>query len=437
MKKSLVFIVALLLTAVGATAQKKVTSPVLNGDGTVTFNIKAKRAEKVRLKGSFVPMTMPVKTPAGVWGKDGSYAMMKHGNVWTFTTKPLESEIYTYYFEVDGERVIDPHNPDTVRDINNFFSRFVIEGGIADDYVQKDVPHGTVKAVWYNSSISKTPRRRMVVYTPAGYEATTDSLPVLYLLHGSGGDEKSWLRLGKAAEILDNLIAQGRCKPMIVVMPNGLVNWAATPGENPYTDEKMSVPNPESMVGKIERAFVPDIVTFIDSHYRTIPDKQHRAIAGLSLGGLHTLFTSANNPDVFDYVGLFSAQTTNALNDKRIGGVEKLAKGIDAAASVLPFLKKGKVGEKVGRVAEMISDGDLDIYENIDDKLERQFANPPALYYIALGRDDFVKKINDDFRMKLDAGGYKYVYRETDGGHTWENWRKYLVDFLPRLFNYE
>lgn len=188
------------------------------------------------------------------------------------------------------------------------------------------------------------------------------------------------------------------------------------------------------MLGKIEKAFVPDIVTYVESHYRVKAAKQSRAIAGLSLGGLHTLFISANNPDKFDYVGLFSAQTTNALDDKKIGKVEKIVQGIEDFASVFPFLSKGKIGEAISSYTDGISSGDLSIYNNLDEKLKEQFKTPPQLYYIAVGKDDFVKKLNDDFRLKLADKGYKYYYHETDGGHSWENWRKYLVDFLPRLF---
>jgi enterochelin esterase family protein len=192
----------------------------------------------------------------------------------------------------------------------------------------------------------------------------------LYLLHGSGGDENAWEEAGRAIQIL----------------------------------------------------------------YRVKKNKANRAIAGLSLGGLHTIFKSANNPEMFDYVGLFSAQTTNALNDNRITTLGGLATGVQSLASKIPFLNGTKFAEKVSVFARKFNDGRLEIYSKLDNKLKNQFANPPKLYYIAVGEDDFVKKLNDDFRAKLNAGGYKYTYNETDGGHSWENWRKYWVDFLPRLY---
>jgi len=410
-------------------------SPQINANKSVTFKLNMPNASEVSLKGSFVPKSFPVKTPAGVFGKEGRFQMKKINGIWSYTTQPLESEMYTYYFEVDGKRMTDPNNNDSIRDVDTYFSYFIITDGVADNYVTQNVAHGDVEKIWYDSSIKDTPKRRMSIYTPPNYKIDIQKqYPVLYLLHGSGGDENAWIEAGRAIEILDNLIAQKKCVPMIVVMPNGIANMAAASGENPNSDGKAKRINVESMLGKIEKAFVPDIVTYVESHYRVKAAKQSRAIAGLSLGGLHTLFISANNPDKFDYVGLFSAQTTNALDDKKIGKVEKIVQGIEDFASVFPFLSKGKIGEAISSYTDGISSGDLSIYNNLDEKLKEQFKTPPQLYYIAVGKDDFVKKLNDDFRLKLADKGYKYYYHETDGGHSWENWRKYLVDFLPRLF---
>lgn len=411
--------------------------PRINADGTVTFQFRAPKAESVILKGSFIPREKSIRTPAGVFGKEGAVEMKREKHVWTYTTVPLESEIYTYYYEVDGQRCTDQMNPDSVRDVNDYLSYFVVTGGIADDYVAHDVPHGKVEKIWYASSIKDMPRRRMLVYTPPGYdEDNSATYPVLYLLHGSGGDETSWTQMGHAPQILDNLIAAKRCVPMIVVMPNGIADQEAAPGENPYSDKSATATNIESMFGVIEGAFVPDIVKgYVENHYRVVPDKAHRAIAGLSLGGLHTLFISANNPDMFDYVGLFSAQTTNALDEKKITKAEKVAQKLGQLYDLIPSLSNSKVGNILSGVANTVNDGHLSIYDDLDKKLKQQFQTPPQLYYIALGKDDFVKKLNDDFRLKLADAGYKYQYHETDGGHTWENWRKYLVHFLPQIFN--
>ena len=434
MKLRNLLLATLLAAATHSAGQTKAT-PIINEDQSVTFRLNAPNATEVILKGSFIPKSLPIRTPAGVFGKEGKYKMTKQNGIWTYTTPPLESEMYTYHFEVDGNRMTDPSNSRKVRDVNTYYNYFIIGNGIGDNYLEQNVPHGEVKQVWYNSSIENFPRRRITIYTPPQYKSMSSAtFPVLYLLHGSGGDENAWTEAGRAAQIMDNMIAQGKCEPMIVVMPNGIANRAAAPGANSNTEEEASSMNVESMFGIIEQSFVPDILGYVESNYRVKADKSHRAIAGLSLGGLHTIYISANNPDKFDYVGLFSAQTTNTLNDNKINTARGLAKGIENVTNALPFLGQGKLGKKATSFAKGVNSGTISIYENMDEKLKTQFGDAPKLYYIAVGSDDFVKKINDDYRARLDAGGYKYVYHETDGGHSWENWRKYLVDFLPRLF---
>ena len=317
--------------------------------------------------------------------------------VWTFRSPKLAPNMYTYQFEIEEKKYVDPLNPNTVRDIADTLSYFIIPGGNADYFLDTDVPHGKVSKVWYPSTLEGFKQRRMSVYLPAEYDKNPDKrYPVLYLLHGSGGDEDAWLGCGRAAQILDNMMAQGKCKPMIVVMPNGNAELAAAPGADP--DRRYQQPfanNMSSMFGAIESVFMHDVVDYVDSHYRTRTGKADRAIAGLSLGGLHTLYISLNNPESFDYVGLFSAQTTNAITDKSSPTVDKI--------------------------------GGLW-------KLQKQFNPAPKLYYIAVGTGDFTKKLNDDLRLTLADHRYPYVYHESDGGHTWDNWRNYLIDFLPRLF---
>lgn len=407
-------------------------SPVINPDNSVTFTLYAPDADEVILKGTFIPSKEYIKTDMGTLSKGGKIKMKKNGEYWTYTTEVLPSEFYTYYFEVDEKKTNDPNNPNKVRDIADTLNYFIIGKGIADDYTVHSVPHGTIKKVWYPSTLNGMKKRRMSIYLPNSYSTNTSKrFPVLYLLHGSGGDEDAWEGCGRAIQILDNLIAEGRCKPMIVVMPNGNAGLAAAPGSDPKNpNQKPSAMNTNSMLGQIETVFMDEVVDYVDENYRTVNDKAHRAIAGLSLGGLHTLFISMNNPTKFDYVGLFSAQTTNALNDTRIGSMQKIGEAWNELKSNLPFIGGGSVDRKI---SSLTSD-DLSIYDDVDNKLQAQFSTAPKLYYIAVGRDDFVKKLNDDLRLRLDAKGYKYHYNETDGGHTWENWRKYLVDFLPRLF---
>lgn len=361
-------------------------------NNTVTFKLLAPNANKVLVEADFFAKTKrqtsfgPMEAPQQIQmtkGEDG---------IWTYTTTLPSPELHTYCFYVDGVRILDPSNVYMIRDIATYTNYFLVDGKLSQNYFVREVPHGTVSKVWYPSPTLGMERRRMTVYTPAGYEDSNKSYPVLYLLHGAGGDENAWSELGRATQILDNLIAQGKAQPMIVVMPNGNGAQEAVPGEYPNSMYKPSFANPKTMEGSFEKAF-PDIMNYVEKHYRTINDKAHRAIAGLSMGGFHSLYISANNPDWFDYVGLFSA------------AINKEAKGENSY-----------------------------IYKDLDAKLATQFANAPKLYFIGIGNSDFLFKDNVEYRKKLDAHQYKYEYMETDGGHEWRNWRKYLNHFLPEIF---
>ncbi len=415
-----------------------VCSNVLADTLPIMFRYYNPLAEDVELKGSMLPMSKKITTRVGTFGRQGKKKMNCHDDGWwVYEIDSLASGLYTYNFIVDEEiTIIDSLNPNVMREGNDLMSFFIIGGGIGDDYMEKKVPHGEVKSVWYPSTLGDFQQRRMMVYFPNEYNKNkTKRYPVLYLLHGSGGDENAWCDCGRLSQIMDNLIAQKRCVPMIVVMPNGIADMAASPGADPSNmTQKSSSVNVESMVGSVESAFVKDIVTYIDSKYRTLNNKNYRAIAGLSLGGLQTIYISLNNPTIFDYIGLFSAQTTNAMNEENIVDMREFSDDWENLTSALPFLKKGKFGRKISEITKPVKRGSLEVYENFDEKLDAQFATPPKLYYITLGKEDFVKKINDDFRAKLDNKGYRYVYKETEGGHTWDNWRKYLVDFLPLIF---
>ena len=439
MKKRLILMFVTSLLGYGFTyaqlSDDDLMPPVINEDRTVTFSLEASNAKEVKIEGTFLPKIRQVKTAMGTFGKDQQITMTKKGNRWVYVSNPLESELYTYDFIVDGMRILDPKNTNILRDVDEYSNYFIVGGGIADDYKIKDVPHGTVSKVWYPSSWDGMTYRRMTVYTPPQYaDSTGNRYPVLYLLHGSGGDENSWIEAGRASQILDNMINEGRIEPMIVVMPNGLVDRQAAPGEEVAYNRAPSAMNVRSMMGLFENTFVQDIVTYVDEHYRTIPEQDKRAIAGLSLGGLHTLFVSANNTNEFGYVGLFSAQTTNAMTDGRLKRLGRVTTGLKKVLNKIPSLQDSSLGDKIENLNTRFSNGDMDTYGNLDEKLKKQFSSNLKLYYIAVGVDDFVKKLNDDFRKRLDAGNYKYVYHETDGAHSWENWRKYLVDFLPRIF---
>ena len=400
MTKRLLLLLLIAITSMEGMAQETIalntgdiTSPKLNADGTATFSILAPEAQKVEIEGDFTPV-QKIQTPMGEMEQPGRVALKKDANgIWSWTSGILQPELHTYSLYVDGVRMNDPNNVYMLRDIASYQSYFLVDGSLSENYFVRNVKHGTVSKVWYPAPKLGMEERRATVYTPAGY-ADNDGkrYPVLYLLHGAGGDENAWTELGRAAQILDNLIAQGKAEPMIVVMPNGNGGQKAAPGEYENAMYKPSFMNPKTMEGFVEVAF-PDLVKWVDSHYRTLADKQHRAIAGLSMGGFHSLYISANNPQMFGYVGLFSA------------AVNRMGRGENAH-----------------------------IYEQLDEKLARQFSPAPQLYYIAIGKTDFLYKDNVDFRHRLDQKGYKYEYLETDGGHIWRNWRIYLNQFVPKLF---
>lgn len=368
-----------------------VVSPEIHDNNTVTFRLKAPKAVKVQITGDFLP-TQKVKTPFGEFDAPGTADLKENKEgVWEYTTpEPLAPELYGYSFLVDGLRMMDPANVYMIRDVATVTNVFIIGGDRADLYKVNKVPHGTVSRMWYNSPTLGM-ERRLTVYTPAGYETSGKRYPVFYLLHGMGGDEEAWIALGRTSQILDNLIAQGKAKPMIVVMTNGNAAQEAAPGESSLGFAAPSMNQPKTMEGSFETAF-PDVVKFVDKNFRTVANKKNRAIAGLSMGGFHSLHISKQYPDMFDYVGLFSA-------------------------AILPN-----------------KDVKSPVYDNFDAKLKTQFAKKPALYYIAIGNKDFLYQANTDYRKMLDEKGYKYEYYETGEGHIWKNWRIYLTEFAPKLF---
>ncbi|GAB1450403.1 alpha/beta hydrolase-fold protein [Draconibacterium sp.] len=386
MKKLIgLFLVMISITSLAQQAlwgAAEIVSPEINSDNTVTFRFQAPDAKEVKLSGDWMP--------AEGW-TPGSVAMKKDDKgLWSFTTDVLPSELYSYSFSVDGLKTTDPNNVYVIRDVASVTNVFIVGGGQGDLYKVNSVPHGTVSRRWYNSPGNEK-MRRITIYTPPGYEENKDKYPVLYLLHGMGGDEEAWIALGRTAQILDNLIAQGKAKPMIVVMPNGNVAQEAAPGESSLGLYKPTFQLPNTMDGKYEATF-PDIIKFVENSYRVKAEKESRAIAGLSMGGFHSLHISRYYPNTFDYIGLFSA-------------------------AILP---DQKVNSRV--------------YENFDTTLMAQKNNGYKLYWIGIGKTDFLIKPGEEFRKKLDDLGMKYTYVETDGGHIWKNWRIYLSEFAPLLF---
>jgi len=367
-----------------------ITSPEISTDNTVTFRFMAPGADTVKLTGDFLP-TEKRNTQWGVFDVPGVALLNKDDKgVWSFTSAKLEPELYSYSFIVDGLNVTDPNNPFLIRDVASVTNVFIIGGGQADLYKVNDIPHGTVSRRWYESPGLKMDRQ-ITIYTPPGYEAGKDKYPVLYLLHGAGGDEEAWISLGRTAQIMDNLIAQGKAKPMVVVMPNGNVIQDAAPGEGNQGFYKPQFMVAKTMDGTYEENF-KDIIKFVETNYRVKADKADRAIAGLSMGGYHSLHISRYYPNTFDYVGLFSA-------------------------AILP---NDQVKSKV--------------YDNFDATLTTQMKNSYKLYWIGIGKTDFLYKNVTDYRAKLDKIGMKYTYYESEGGHIWRNWRVYLSMYVPQLF---
>ncbi len=360
----------------------ELVSPQIHEDRTVTFLLDAPGAGEVLISGEWMPAEGFVP---------GSVAMQKNENgTWSHTTGVLEPELYGYFYTVDGLRVIDPLNPFQFRDIATLSSIFIIPGPTADLYRVMDVPHGTVSKRWYDSP-GLGMDRRLTIYTPPGYETSGESYPVLYLLHGAGGDEEAWPTKGRVPQIMDNLIASGEAVPMIVVMPNGNVIQDAASGEGSEGFYKPRFMVPRTMDGTFEETF-SDIMQFVENNYRVLPDKGDRAVAGLSMGGFHALHISRYYPDTFDYIGLFSA-------------------------ALVPGFNSGSP-----------------VYRDVDATLKRQMDNGYRLYLIAIGKEDFLYDNNRQFMKKLDAMGMPYEFVESEGGHIWKNWRSYLTQFVPKLF---
>jgi enterochelin esterase-like enzyme/GH35 family endo-1,4-beta-xylanase len=359
-------------------ARMRIVSPEILPDKKVTFRLLAPKADTVKLVCDWLT------------GSDSRINMAKSDTgVWSVTLGPMQPEVYGYTFTLDGVTLLDPSNPFIKRDVRNNTSILLVTGDDSFFYAVKDVPHGTLSKVWYESPTLKL-TRRMYIYTPAGYEESRKTkYPVLYLLHGSGGDEDAWTQLGRAPTIMDNLIALGKAKPMIVVMTNGNATQKATMGDTPVpTLQEVRQPGTPGgqQTGRFEESLVKDVVPYIESHYRVLKNKDNRAVAGLSMGGGHTVRITLTNPDMFAYIGVFSM------------GVR-----------------------------------------SVDQEIENQFkalsSRNPKLYWVGVGSSDQLTfKSTQTLVDLLKKDGFKYIYRETSGGHTWANWRIYLSEFAPLLF---
>lgn len=381
--KKLFLLVAAVCVTLGVSAQEalrsgsKIVSPEIHDNNSVTLRLFAPEAKKVVVAGNFLtPDGNPV---------EGTEMKRNEQGVWEYTSPVLRSELYNYNFIVDGVKICDPANVYVCRDVAAMFNIFIIDGDRGELYRVNDVPHGSVKRTWYNSpTLGKD--RRVTVYTPAGYEQSKEKYPVLYLLHGAGGDEEAWMTLGRTSQILDNLIAQGKAKPMLVVMTNGNAWQQAAPGE---AADGMGQPamrtGRERPKASFEESF-GDVIKFVESNYRVIKKKEARAVAGLSMGGGHSFNISRTYPNTFDYVGLFSAAA--------------------------------RIGDN----------------KDVQESLKKQRDNGFKLYWIACGETDFLYQLNKEAMAYMDSINFPYTYRESGEGHIWRNWRIYLSEFAPMLF---
>ena len=336
-------------------ALPRLVSPEVKPDNTVTFRLRAPNATEVTLSGD--------------WPDGRNVKMVKDNDgVWSATVGPLTPELWGYSYSVNGVSTLDPGNANIRRDGTRYANIFFVDGPFSQNYQIRDIPHGNVNMVWYNSPTLKL-QRRMYVYTPAGYEAGSQRYPVLYLLHGAGGDEDAWFNMGRASLIMDGLIFDKKAKPMIVVMTNGNGYQQMAPGFGPLPRVEGAMPQPAPRGagpgapgaappaaappalprllprtgcccraarrprrsaaapgargggggiggGLFPESIVKDVIPYVEKHYRVIPKKDGRAIAGLSMGGGHTLAATNAHPETFNYIGVFSMGTREDITDK-------------------------------------------------------------------------------------------------------------------------
>ena len=395
MRKSLVFAVSAtcLIAPLVLVAQQPqapaVVSPQVNAERQVTFRILAPNAQKVELRS---PGDIP-----GIGGRGGTplqFAKNADG-VWEATTNAIPAGAYRYVFAVDGVIVADSRNPVTSQTNTTIYSLAVVPG--SDVFDTRNVPHGAVASVHYNSS-SLGGIRRAHVYTPPGYEAGRDKYPVFYLLHGAGDVDDSWTSVGRAGFILDNLIATQKAKPMVVVMPAG--HTSRTGGNavgRSATDE---------FVGD----FVKDVMPYVETHYRVLTDRPNTAIAGLSMGGLQTLEVAIPRLERFAYVGVYSSGLIGAFPNAAGRGA--------APASATPSPAGPVEWEKVN--AAKLDDANL--------------KKGLRLLWFGTGKEDFLLSTTNATVDLFKRHGFSPVFVESPGGHTWINWRNYLSEFAPQLF---
>lgn len=329
-------------------------------DGNVMLSIYAPKAQEVRIGGDIVP-----------WGQNLDVVKSDVG-VWSVVIPNVKAGAYRYHFVVDGVNVYDPKGSEA----SETSALLKVENNGDEFFSMKDVPHGAVAQRYYYSKTLET-TRRMHVWTPAGYEQSTEKLPVLYLIHGGGDRDNAWSTVGCAGFILDNLLAEGKIKPMIVVMPNGTIETASLMDEVPL----------------FAKDLMNDIIPYVEDNYRVLTDKDSRALAGLSMGGFETLEAGLNNYQQFGYLFVLSS---GWFTDDTKTYTERGA-----------YLKK----------------------------IATDFNNTVRLLVFTQGGPEDIAYKNGQATLKLfDEAGIKYEYSEMPGGHSWYVWRNDLYNLAQRLF---
>jgi enterochelin esterase-like enzyme len=361
-----------------------VTSPEVMADRTVAFRIYAPNAQNVRVFGTDMPGML----------QSGPMTKSEKG-IWEIALGPVNPGAYRYNFVVDGATVLDPRNPSVSESNDNPWSLVYIPGAAFMEVA--DVPHGAVSAVtYYSKTLQKV--RRLHVYTPPGYETSSQRYPIFYLLHGAGDNDDSWTSVGRAGFIMDNLIASKQAQPMVIVMPAGHTSRPAFP--TPPTGVRTINFNDDFV-----KEFQIDILPIVETRYRILADRSHRAIAGLSMGGAHTLYISMSNLDKFAYIGVFSS---------------------------------GLLGTFPIRITD--SSGEAPAPDQTWENENRAHLENAGLkkglklFWFSTGSEDFLVANTRATVELFKKYGFSPVYQESPGAHTWINWRNYLNEFAPQLF---
>lgn len=357
----------------------RVVSPEILAKNEVAIRILAPEATEVVLWGDWMDGGKVEKLTKGADG------------VWAITVGPLAPDFYSYNLTVDGVRTLDPQNPQIKQGNRSVDNMFFLPGPEAEFEENQNVPHGQIRQVWYYSKTLAT-QRRMHVYTPPGYDSSDKRYPVFYLLHGGGDEDSGWSTIGRAGFILDNLLAAGKARPMIIVMPNGSLPMPANlprvaPGETASPEVRRARTAAQN---RFVDELIREILPRVEKQFRALPGRENRAIAGLSMGGGQTLNVITEQPHQFAYVGIWSA------------GIWRDPEGWEE--DHLTFLENPRVNEWI------------------------------RLLSLKAGDQDFALDGAKALDALLTQYGIKHTFQTSGGGHTWLNWRRYLNELAPQLF---